>query len=175
MVRKAVFLDRDGVINKVILDNGKPFSPRKFDEFELIIGVENTLSIFKEMGFLNILVTNQPDIARGFMKIEELNKMHRLIKEKLPVDDIMVCMHDDSDNCQCRKPKPGMILDAARKWHIDLHRSFIIGDTWKDMEAGRSSGCKTILINTAYNKGVDCDHRINDLKEAIEIINGGNR
>ena len=168
--RKAIFLDRDGVINKILFNNGKPFSPRKLDEFELLPKVEEALISFKEMGFLNIIVTNQPDIARGLMKIEELDSMHALIRKSLPIDDIYVCPHDDSDNCSCRKPKPGMLLDAAKKWDIDLSRSFIIGDTWKDIEAGKAAGCKTILIDALYNKGVSCDYKVRSLKEAETIV-----
>jgi D-glycero-D-manno-heptose 1,7-bisphosphate phosphatase len=168
--RKAIFLDRDGVINKVLLNNGSPFSPRKLDEFELLPKVEEALAFFKEIGFLNIIVTNQPDVARGLMKIEDLDDMHALIKKSLPIDDIYVCPHDDSDNCSCRKPKPGMLLDAAKKWDIDLCRSFLIGDTWKDMEAGKAAGCKRILIDALYNKGVSCDYRVRDLKEAETIV-----
>jgi D-glycero-D-manno-heptose 1,7-bisphosphate phosphatase len=173
--KKAIFMDRDGVINKVLLNNGHPFSPRKLDEFELLPNVKEVLNSFKEMGFINIIVTNQPDIARGLMKIEELNSMHTLIKKRLPIDDIYVCTHDDSDNCSCRKPKPGMLLDAAKKWGIDLNRSFLIGDTWKDMEAGKAAGCKTILIDAPYNKSVSCDYRVRDLKGAETIVMEGHK
>lgn len=168
--RRAIFLDRDGVINKVLLNEGKPFSPRRFDEFELIPEVQEILHSFKESGFIIIVVTNQPDIARGLMKMEELIRMHELIKEKFPVDDIMICSHDDTDNCYCRKPKPGMLLDAAKKWNIDLAKSFLIGDTWKDMEAGQSAGCKTFLIDTPYNQDVKSDYRVKKLYEAWKII-----
>lgn len=163
--RKAIFLDRDGVVNKVLLNNDKPLSPRKLDEFELLPKVKEALTFFKEIGFLNIIVTNQPDIARGFMKIEDLERMHALIREKFPIDDIYVCPHDDSDNCSCRKPKPGMLLYASKKWNIDLSSSYLIGDTWKDVEAGKLAGCKTILIDMPYNQGIECDLRVASLAE----------
>lgn len=168
---KAVFFDRDGVLNKAIVKNSKPFSPRKFEEFQLMPDVETLISSLKEAGFVSIVVTNQPDIARGLMETFELDKMHALIKQKLLVDDISICPHDDIDYCHCRKPKPGMLLDAAQKWNIDLNKSFLIGDTWKDMEAGKVAGCKTILIDAPYNQGVECDRRVNDLKEALTIVN----
>ncbi|HHT9125294.1 MAG TPA: D-glycero-alpha-D-manno-heptose-1,7-bisphosphate 7-phosphatase [Candidatus Brocadiia bacterium] len=169
-MKKAIFLDRDGVINKVFLSNGKPFSPRRFSEFELIPEVENALNSFKEVGFTNIVITNQPDIARGFLKWEELEKMHSLIRERLSIGDIFVCPHSDKDNCLCRKPKPGALLEAAKKWNVDLKGSFFIGDTWKDTVAGKRAGCKTILINMPYNQGVESDYRIEDLNKAVEII-----
>lgn len=168
--RRAIFLDRDGVINKVLLNNGKPFSPRKFHEFGLIQNIEGTLISFKEMGFLNIIITNQPDIARGLMKTEELERMHSLIKKSLMIDDIYVCPHDDSDNCSCRKPKPGMLFDASKKWNIDLSGSYLIGDTWKDVEAGKLAGCKTILIEMPYNQGIECDFRVASLAEVADIF-----
>lgn len=169
-MKKAIFIDRDGVINKVFLINGKPFSPRRFEEFKLIPKVEDALNFFKEVGFISIVITNQPDIAQGLMKWEELEKMHSLIRERLPVNDIVVCPHGDEDNCLCRKPKPGMLFKAAKKWNIDLQGSFLVGDTWKDMIAGKRAGCKTILIDMPYNQSVESDYRVKDLNKAVEIV-----
>jgi D-sedoheptulose 7-phosphate isomerase len=169
--KKAIFLDRDGVINKVFLKNGKLVSPRKYEDFELLPDVEKVLKFLKDIGFIIIVITNQPDIARGLIKKEELDKMHTLIREKLPVDDIFVCPHDDAHGCNCRKPKPGLLFEAAKKWNINLNASFIVGDTWKDVEAGKAAGCVTILINASYNQGIDCDYKIEDLKEILNIIN----
>jgi D-glycero-D-manno-heptose 1,7-bisphosphate phosphatase len=172
MKNKAVFIDRDGVINKVIIrENGKPSSPWNLKEFKILSGVKECLGTFKEMGFLNIVFTSQPDISRGNLKLEYLEKMHKIISETLPVDEIKFCPHDDKDNCSCRKPKPGLILQAAKKWPIDWKKSYVIGDTWKDMEAGKAAGCQTILIKKRYNKAVkDCDFKVNSLKEAVKII-----
>lgn len=169
-MKQAIFLDRDGVINSTIIKEGKPFSPRKFEDFKLIDGIKDILERFRARGLLNIIVTNQPDIARGLMKKEELQKMHNLIMEKLPVDDIFICPHDDADNCNCRKPKPGMLLEAAKKWDIDLSESFMIGDSWKDIEAGRNAGCTTLLIDSPYNKQIDSDLRANELSAVAEMI-----
>ena len=174
-MKSAVFFDRDGVINKVILRYGQPFSARHFDEFELVEGVREVLQAFRKEGFINIIVTNQPDIARGLMKKEELEKMHVLIREELPVDVILVCPHDDNDNCNCRKPKPGLLLKAAKERNIDLHSSFVIGDQWKDMEAGKNVNCSTILIDYPYNKEVKADFRVKDLSSAEEIILKGEK
>ena len=169
-MKRAIFLDRDGVINSTIIKKGKPFSPRRLEDFELVDGIKDILERFRVRGLLNIIVTNQPDIARGLMKKEELRKMHNLIRENLPVDDIFICPHDDADNCSCRKPKPGMLLEAAKKWDIDLSESFMIGDSWKDIEAGRNAGCTTLLIDSPYNKQIDSDLRANELSAVAEII-----
>lgn len=169
-MNKAFFLDRDGIINKAIIKEGKPFSPRKFKEFKLKKGIKNLLREFKEMGFLNIVVSNQPDITRGLMKMEELEKMVNFIRKKLLIDDIIICFHDDIDNCQCRKPKPGMLKKAAKKWKINLKKSFMLGDGWKDIEAGERAGCRTILLKTSYNLKVDSDFKISSLAEILDII-----
>lgn len=172
MIKKAVFLDRDGVINKVIIIDGKPFSPRRLEEFIVLDGVTNVLEKIKKEGFLNIVITNQPDIARHLISLDNIDKMHRFIKENLPIDDIFMCAHDDKDNCNCRKPKPGMLFEAAKKWSIDLKSSFLVGDQERDIKAGENAACTTILIDYPYNKGVVSDFRVNDLQMASEIILG---
>jgi len=172
MKNKAIFLDRDGIINKVIIRDGKPSSPRKLEEFEILPNVKEYLKEFKEMGFLNIVFTSQPDISRGLLKIEDLGKMHKIISETLRVDEIKFCPHDDKDNCNCRKPKPGLLLEAAKEWSIDLENSFVIGDTWKDIGAGKAAGCKTFLLRREYNNDYqkNYDFEINNLKEMVDII-----
>ena len=169
-MRGGVFLDRDGVINKVVMRNGRPFSPRTINEFEWTDGVKEYIERLKEHEFLIIVVTNQPDIARGKMSRESLDGMTEMIYSAMPVDAIWICPHDDADGCSCRKPKPGMLLEAAKRWSIDCSRSFIIGDSWKDMEAGRAAGCTTIILDRAYNQGVTCIHRLPGLKEAVGLI-----
>lgn len=169
---RAVFLDRDGVINRALVCDGKPYSPRVFGEFETLPGAKEVLSALKQKVFLIIVVTNQPDISRKLMDREELNKMDSSLKKELEVDDILVCPHDDKDNCRCRKPKPGMLIDASEKWNINLKESYIIGDSWKDIMAGRSAGCTTILLDRSYNLGVESDYRVSGLQEAMRIIVG---
>jgi len=172
MKNKAIFIDRDGVINRVIMRDGKPSSPWKLEEFEILPDVKECLKAFKKMGFLNIIFTSQPDISRGSLKMEELKKMHKVISETLLVDEIKFCPHDDKDNCSCRKPKPGLILDAVKKWSIDLDKSYVVGDSWKDIGAGKSAGCKTFLLRREYNKNYqkDYDFEISNLKQMVEII-----
>lgn len=172
-MNKAVFLDRDGVINKAIIKDGEAYSPRYFSEFEFAENVDKHINRLKDAGYLIIVVTNQPSIVRGSMNISELDRMTRSIQSYLAVDEILICIHDDIDNCTCRKPKPGMLFDAAWRHKIGLNKSFLVGDGWRDMEAAINAGCKGILIDTCYNKAVDCSRRVKDLAEAVDMILNG--
>lgn len=172
-MNKAVFLDRDGVINKAIIKDGAAYSPRHFSEFEFVEDVDKHIDRLRDSGYLIIVVTNQPSIARNSMNISELDRMTKSIQSYLAVDEILICMHDDIDNCLCRKPKPGMLFDAARRHKISLNKSFLVGDGWRDMEAAINANCKGILIDTCYNKTVDCSRRVKDLAEAVDMILNG--
>jgi D-glycero-D-manno-heptose 1,7-bisphosphate phosphatase len=169
-MNRACFLDRDGVINRIVFREGKPCSPRYLREFEILDNAREFLLQSRARGFVNIIFTNQPDISRGLMAPVELESMHHRIRNDLAVDDIVVCPHDDADACDCRKPKPGMLLMAAQKWHIDLKRSLVIGDQWKDMEAGRRGGCRTILIDYPHNHDAKADIRVCGLTAALPMI-----
>lgn len=151
-VNRAVFLDRDGVINRVILRNGRPYSPSSLQEFEFLPGVDEAIHALRLSGYRVIVVTNQPDVAKGLQRREVVEAMHEKMLRTFPIDEIKVCYHEDRDACQCRKPKPGMLLEAAEKWSLALGISFMIGDRWCDMEAGRAVGCKTILVGDGYNE-----------------------
>ena len=142
----AVFLDRDGVINRAIIREGKPHPPANLEDVVFSPGTFEAIQVLRKSGYLVIVVTNQPDVAKGIQSRETVEAIHRLICQQLHVDDIKVCYHIDEDNCCCRKPKPGMILDAAKEYMIDLTQSYVIGDRWRDIEAGKAAGCKTILI-----------------------------
>jgi D-glycero-D-manno-heptose 1,7-bisphosphate phosphatase len=173
-MKRAVFLDRDGVINRIIFRTGKPCSPRNVSEFEILDGVSDALASLRRAGFLNIVITNQPDITRGLMDVQKLESMHNRLRETLPVDDVLVCPHDDRDGCSCRKPKPGMLLAAAEKWGLDLQGSFVIGDQWKDVAAGKDAGCTTILVDYPHNRDTQVDYRAGSLAEAVQyILNDG--
>lgn len=170
MKKRAVFLDRDGVINKIVFREGQPESPRSLEEFVMNDGIRETARKLKDAGFRVIVVSNQPDVARGRMTQGTLDLMNQRLACEIPVDGIYVCPHDDSQQCTCRKPKPGMLMKAALEWNIDLSSSFMIGDTWKDMEAGKAAGCKTILLNTPYNRDIQSDFSVKSLKEAADLI-----
>jgi D-glycero-D-manno-heptose 1,7-bisphosphate phosphatase len=170
MKRRAVFLDRDGVLNKAIIRNGQAYSPRSKEEFILVDGVVDAVAALRSTNFKIFIVTNQPDIARGLLAQADLDWMTEQILSHINVDEILVCPHDDHHGCVCRKPAPGMLIECSRKWRIDLQSSYMVGDGWKDMEAGKKAGCKCILIDAEYNKGVSADWRANSLVEAIKII-----
>ena len=152
MNNRAVFLDRDGVINHAFVRSGKPFPPNNFNDFKIIDGVAEALHNLRINNFKLIIVTNQPDVARGTIKIDFINQIHAYLLKILPIDDIRVCPHSDIDKCFCRKPNPGMIIDSAKKYNVDLTNSFMVGDRWRDIDAGHAAGCKAILIDYKYNE-----------------------
>ena len=149
-MRRAVFLDRDGVLNRAIVRGGKPYPPSTMDEFEILPGVTEVLPTLGAAGFLLIVTTNQPDVARGTQRRDVVEAMHRRLREALPLDDIRVCYEIDGPTSTCYKPKPGMLLEAAREYGIDLRRSYMVGDRWRDVGAGKAAGCFTILIDRGY-------------------------
>lgn len=175
-MNKAVFLDRDGVINETCTVEGKPVTPRRLEEFRILPGVKEALTELKKGGFYLFVATSQPEVRRGALQPEELEKMHRILSETLPIDKIYVCMHDDQDECDCRKPKPGMLLRAAKEWDIDLSASYMIGDRWKDIEAGARAGCTTVLVKSPCSgeqppdRTVVSDYTVENLVEAVRII-----
>ena len=146
-MKRAVFLDRDGVINQGISGSDQPFAPRSVGEFQIFPGVPEALSRLRAAGFLLIVCTNQPDVRRGLIARGDVDAIHTYLREQLPIDDVRVCFHDDSDKCACRKPKPGLLISAAVDWEIQLERSFMVGDRWRDVGAGKSAGCSTLLVN----------------------------
>lgn len=152
-MNKAIFLDRDGVINKTIFRDGKPRAPYIMEDFALFEGVIEAIALFKDAGFKTIIVTNQPDVSRGWVSRESVEMINSKIQELLEVDSIQVCYHDKKDNCQCRKPKPGMILQGGNEFNIDLSASYMIGDRYSDVEAGHRAGCKSILVGEGDEQG----------------------
>jgi D-glycero-D-manno-heptose 1,7-bisphosphate phosphatase len=147
---KAVFLDRDGVLNRVLLRDGKPYPPANLEELEILPGVPEALAALKECGFLLLVVTNQPDVARGRQERTIVESIHEKLRATLPIDDFFVCYHDDRDACDCRKPKPGLLIQAARKYRLDLAACYLIGDRWRDIEAGQAGGCATVWVDSGY-------------------------
>ncbi len=171
-MNRAAFLDRDGVINRVVLRNGRPYSPASVGELEVLPRVYEAIETLRRNAYLVIVVTNQPDIARGIQSREEVEAMHAKLARDLPIDDIRVCYHVDEDACPCRKPKPGMLLQAAFDWSVDLKRSFMVGDRWRDVEAGKAAGCKTILVGNGYaeRKAQNPDAVVSSLCDASALI-----
>jgi D-glycero-D-manno-heptose 1,7-bisphosphate phosphatase len=173
-LRRAVFLDRDGVINRAIVRDGKPYPPASLAELEILPGVLEALQKLHDANYLLVVVTNQPDVARGTSKREEVEIINAFLSSQLPIDDFKTCYHDSSDKCNCRKPLPGAFLEAAQEHNIDLSKSFMVGDRWRDIEAGASAGCKTFFINYRYaeQKPDAPDFIVSSLLEAKKIILG---
>jgi D-glycero-D-manno-heptose 1,7-bisphosphate phosphatase len=171
----AVFLDRDGVINRTTVRDGTPYPPQTLSEVEVLPGVPEALDRLVVLGFRLIVVTNQPDVARGTQTRGAVEAINALLMSRLPqLSAAYVCCHDTGDDCDCRKPKPGMLLRAAGEHGIDLAKSFMVGDRWGDIVAGAAAGCKTLLIDLPYSQGNRCspDHKVADLLEAARVIEG---
>jgi D-glycero-D-manno-heptose 1,7-bisphosphate phosphatase len=171
-LRPAVFLDRDGTLNKVIVRNGTTHPPAHAGELELLPGVVAATEQLGSAGWAMVVITNQPDVARGTTSRETVDALNDRVRSELPVLDVLTCFHDGKDNCTCRKPKPGLLLEAAQRFSLDLTRSWMIGDRWSDVEAGRAAGCRTVLIETPYSGRERCrpDACARDLAEAAQWI-----
>lgn len=171
-MKRAVLLDRDGVINRAVVRNGKPYPPANLEEFELLPGVTQTVAALREAGFLIIVVTNQPDVATGVQSRKIVESMHDNLRAAGLCDDIKVCYHVDADDCACRKPKPGMLIEAALEWRIDLARSFMVGDRWRDVAAGKAAGCYTFFVDYNYleRRAESPDAVVGSLEEAGKLI-----
>jgi D-glycero-D-manno-heptose 1,7-bisphosphate phosphatase len=170
---RAVFLDRDGVVNLAVVRDGRPYPP--VDRSEMVINpdAESALARLKREGFLLVVVTNQPDVARGVQSRATIEEMHSELRSRLPIDDFFACFHDDIDRCDCRKPAPGLLLQAAERYCIRLSESFLIGDRWRDVEAGYRAGVQTVLIDYGYReRGPEHEPatRVKSLMEAVEWI-----
>jgi len=150
--RRAVFFDRDGVLNEAVIVEGRPYPPASAAEVRIMPGAAPVLSQLKAAGFLLICVTNQPDVARGTQSREAVAAINASLREQLPLDDILVCHHDDADGCDCRKPAPGLLIQGAAHYGIDLPASFMVGDRWRDTLAGHRAGCRTVLIDHGYSE-----------------------
>jgi len=170
--RRAVFLDRDGVLIETAVRNGKPYAITEAEPAIVIDGVAEACARLKAAGFLLVLVTNQPDVARGTTSIGFVERTNSALKAKLGLDDARACCHQASDQCRCRKPKPGLLIDAAAPMAIDLAASIMVGDRWSDIEAGRNAGCRTVLIECHYDEQAaqSPDHVARSLLDAVPWI-----
>jgi D-glycero-D-manno-heptose 1,7-bisphosphate phosphatase len=170
---RAVFLDRDGVLNEAVMRDGRPYPPASEDEVRIVPDARAALLRLKARGLPLIVVTNQPDVARGTQAAAAVEAIHDRLRRELPVDEVLSCLHDDGDGCACRKPKPGMILEGAQRHGIDPRRSFMIGDRWRDIDAGSGAGCRTIWIDRGYRERGPThapDVRVDSLSEAVTWI-----
>jgi D-glycero-D-manno-heptose 1,7-bisphosphate phosphatase len=172
-LNRAVFLDRDGVLNEAVTRDGKPYPPDSADEVRLVPDAPDALRHLKSLGLTLIVVTNQPDVARGKQSSAEVDRIHDRLRESFPVDDFLVCAHDDKDACGCRKPLPGLILEGARRHGVDPAQSFMVGDRWRDIDAGAAAGCRTVWIDRGYRErgpSAPPDITVSSVAEAAEWI-----
>ena len=173
-LNRAVFLDRDGVINRAIVRDRRPFSPANMMEFLWVEPIKEVTIELRSLGYLLFCVTNQPDVGRGLQRREIVESFHTAILAELPIEKIFVCYHDDADRCSCRKPRPGMILDAQNEYSLDLNSSWLVGDRWKDIDAGAAVGCNTVFLEYGYDEKLRTkpDYTISQLAELLPLIRG---
>jgi D-glycero-D-manno-heptose 1,7-bisphosphate phosphatase len=171
-VNPAVFLDRDGVLNDTVVTDGVPHPPATLEELRLLPGVKESCDRLRQAGYLLIVVTNQPDVARGTQTRERVEAINERVREALAVDAVLTCFHDNADGCACRKPKPGLLEQAMHQWHIAPERSYLVGDRWSDVAAGQAAGVRSILIERSYSRPEKCraDWVAPDLPGAAELI-----
>ena len=178
-VRRAVFLDRDGVLNEAVLVDGKPYAPSKVEDLRIVEGAPSELARLKNLGYLLIVVTNQPDVARGTQTMEQLGEINAVLDAALPLDGILICPHDNGDECPCRKPKPGLLLFGAEKFELSLPDCYMIGDRWRDMDAAAAAGVAGVWIDYGYQErapAVPPAVTVKSLREAVDwIVNQENR
>ena len=172
-LKSAVFLDRDGVLNRAIVREGRPYPPASAAEMEITPGAAGALGRLREAGLLLLVVTNQPDVARGKQTQAAVEAMQEMMSAVMPLDDFIVCYHDDRDDCPCRKPKPGLLRIGAERHGVDLATSFMVGDRWRDVDAGAAAGCRTALLDCQYaERGptLPPDATVSSLAEAVDWI-----
>src|SRR5437764_15217711 len=169
-MKQGVFIKRDGILNQVRVEGQHQVGPLTLEELRINKAAVPLLTKLKMSGLLLIATTNQPGLSRGYQNRRELDRMHDLLRKTFVLDDILVCPHDETDCCPCRKPKPGLLVEAAFKWHLDLDRSFVISDKWQDAEAARPAGCTSLLINSPFVGKVHRDFVLEDLSAVVEKI-----
>jgi D-glycero-D-manno-heptose 1,7-bisphosphate phosphatase len=169
-MKRAVFIERDAILNEVRVGPKHQLTPVTLEEFKVILSAKAPLQKLKEAGFILIATTNQPGLSRGYQSRRELDRMHDLLRRTFPLDDLMVCPHDESDHCPCRKPRPGLLIEAAFKWHLNLEHSFVISDKWQDAEAARTAGCTSLLIKSPWVGQVHHDFLLPDFASIVEKI-----
>jgi D-glycero-D-manno-heptose 1,7-bisphosphate phosphatase len=171
-MKRGIFLDRDGVINQAFVVDGKPIPPKNLNEVVVLPGTIEALRNLRDNNFEIIVVTNQPDVARGVITPMTVNRINKYLEQKLKINHFYTCFHDDVDGCNCRKPKPGLLLNATRALNLDLKSSVMIGDRWRDISAGQAAGCKCFYIDCGYKEKSPLPPfiRVSSLLEASRII-----
>jgi len=169
-MKPGIFIERDGILNRVRVERQHQVSPLTMEEFQVNTALAPLLSKLKEGGLLLIATTNQPGLSRGYQSRRELERMHEALRRALPLDDILVCPHDETDRCPCRKPQPGLLVEASFKWQLDLDRSFVISDKWQDAEAARAAGCTSLLLQSPWVGKAHRDFVLPDLEAIVDKV-----
>ncbi len=169
-MKSAVFFERDGILNLACVERGQPVSPLSLDDFQVNPAALEPMQQLKAAGFILLATTNQPGLSRGYLARRELDRMHALLKQRLPLDDIMVCPHDETDRCPCRKPRAGLFTEAAFKWHLDLDRSYVVSDKWQDAHAAHIVGGTSLLIKSPWTGKGHHDFVLTNLSEVFPKI-----
>jgi len=169
-MKSGVFIERDGVLNRARVERQYQVSPLTFEDFQLHQDAVPLLARLKAAGLMLIATTNQPGLSRGYQSRRELDRMHDSLRKTFHLDDILVCPHDETDHCPCRKPKPGLLVEAAFKWRLNLDRCFVISDKWQDAEAARTAGCTSLLLESPWLGRVHRDFVLPDLGAVVEKI-----
>jgi D-glycero-D-manno-heptose 1,7-bisphosphate phosphatase len=166
----AVFIERDGVLNEVRIERQNPVSPLTLEDFRVNREAGSLLKKLKAAGLLLLATTNQPGLSRGYQSRRELDRMHELLRATFALDDIFVCPHDETDGCSCRRPKPGLLVEAGFKYRLDLDHCFVISDKWQDAEAGRAVNCTSLLIQSPWNGTARRGLVLPDLASAVDKL-----
>ena len=169
-MKAGVFIERDGILNQTPVEGHRQVSPLTLDDFHLNLRAAPLLADLKAAGLVLIVTTNQPGLARGYQSRRELDRMHHLLRTTFPVDDILVCPHEEMDDCSCRKPRPGLLVEGHYKWHLTLSRCFVISDKWQDAEAARTAGCNSVLLKSPWLGTGHHDYVLPDLAAIVYKI-----
>ena len=169
---RAVFLDRDGVINRPVVRDGKPYPPALLEDFSLYPDTAEACRALKKAGYLLVVVTNQPDVGRGTQELGIVEAMHAAMQKALPIDRVEVCYDSGSGASEFYKPAPGMVLRAAQELGIQVPASYLVGDRWRDIDCGAAAGCRTIFVDRGYREALNCrpDYTVSNLLESARII-----
>ena len=169
-MKSAVFIDRDGVLNEVRVERQQPVSPVTLEDFRVNRDAIPLLKKLKAAGLLLMATTNQPGLSRGYQSRRELDRMHELLRVTFALDDLFVCPHDETDACSCRRPKPGLLVEAGFKWRLNLDHSFVISDKWQDAEAARAVGATSLLLQSPWNGAARRDLVLPDLGAVVDRV-----
>ncbi|PYJ82458.1 MAG: hypothetical protein DME22_18705 [Verrucomicrobia bacterium] len=169
-MKSGIFFERDGILNLAKVERGLQVAPLSFDEFQVNPAATEPLQKLKAAGYVLLATTNQPGLSRGYLPRRELDRMHALLKQRLPLDDILVCPHDETDHCPCRRPQAGLLMEAAFKWHLDLERSCVISDKWQDAQAAHVAGCTSLMMKSPWIGKGHHDFVLSNLSELVQKI-----